>query len=268
MIDLFKYDLQMFAEGDDGDAKDQESEDQKADDKNDGKRDERETDDHDEDLSKWTMVELLDKLKSTRRQTAEYRTRARTVATERDDLKKRVEADDRKKLEDENRYQDIANDEKAKREAAQRERDEARSEINRVKVFGEVRDQARVLGLKNSRILSRLDLSTIIVGDDGEVDDRDVIDFVRGVKKDYPELFEDPKSRDERQQTDEEKKREEERRSDDERKRKDEQENRDRRKSQPAMNDKGDKIDWRSLTPEQFAAKEKELFGSSSSQRW
>jgi len=200
----------------------------------------------DDDLSKKTAAELAEYAKSLRRQNADYRTRAKTAASERDELKQRFEAEDRKKAEDEKRFQDIAKSEEDKRKVVERERDDARAEIARVKVFNEVRDHARTSGLKNVKILDRLDMSALKIQDDGSVDELEVIKFVRGVKEEYPELFAAPASDPPPAPP----------------------KPSDPKPPLPKPNPIGDKTDWRSLTPEQFAAKEKELLGSSSSQRW
>ena len=212
-----------------------------------------------------TQAELVKSVQDIRRREARYRTRAQTAEKENGEIKGRLEAEDRRKLEEEKRFEEIAAKERKERERSDRERDEARSELTRFKVVTVVREQAKAQGLKNLRILDKEDLSGIKVDKDGSVDDRDVIRLVRDLRNDYPELFEtadekknadDKRHGDRRSSTDDAQDRGLGRDADRERQRESEKR---RGYQQPALNEKGGRLDWSTLTADQLAAEEKRL---------
>lgn len=213
--------------------------------------------DAEDDLSKKTASELVEYARHLRKQSAGYRTRAQSVEKERDDAKGKLDGYERAKLEADKQYQELAKRDREAREAAERDRDAAKTEASRVRIFGEVRDAARAAGLTNTKILTHLDMGAIKAHDDGSIDARDVDAFVRNVKADYPEFFPDAEAT-KKQREDEQK------RADADKKKRDEEE---RRRSTARRNDSGDKVDWSSLTPEQFAAEEQKLLGGASYSR-
>jgi hypothetical protein len=267
----FVFDLQLFADDDDEAKKQADAAKAKADadavaskKKTEDDRAEAERlaakDEAESDLSKKTLPEVIEYNKALRAKADRYYTRAKTAEAKADSLQKEKDDAEAQKLASDKKFEQLFQSEKQRREKAEADAAEKERVTNQRLVLAQVKDAAKEAGLKNPKIIRVNDLAELKINDDGTVDDREVVKFVRSLKADYPESFA------EAAQTDTDKNKgktsaeiDAERAAKDKADAEERERDEDRRRKANGGGGKDGSIDWSKLTPEQMDLEEKKF---------